>query len=204
MAYKFTFDLTKVSQSFFREIAKTAESTNLNRKISHAVLSVINKFKIHEITGLDVQNIVEVVTDLVDIQIKNVTNRPGFVKGKKKVLFLPQCLREKTHGSCKASFKSEIPSYFCNSCSSDCLVNQATNIGKQKGYDVYIIAGGSCIARIVEQNEYDAVIGVACPPEVKLGGSYMEKLKIPWQGIPLTKNGCVFTKFNIESLQKII
>ncbi|MCX6821971.1 MAG: hypothetical protein NTW30_04300, partial [Candidatus Aenigmarchaeota archaeon] len=83
MAYKFTFDLTRVSQSFFREIAKTAKSTNVHRKISHGVLSLIDKFKVHEITGLDVQNIVEVVADLVDIQIKNVTNRPGFIKGKK-------------------------------------------------------------------------------------------------------------------------
>jgi hypothetical protein len=204
MAYKFTFDLTKVSQSFFREIAKTTKNTDAHRKISHAVLSIIDKFKIHEITGLDIQNIVEVVTDLVDIQIKNVTNRPGFVKGKKKVLFIPQCLRENTHGFCKATFKPEVPSHFCNSCSSNCLVNKATFMAKQKNYDVYIIDGGSCLTRIIDNNSYDAVVGVACPPEIKLGGSYLNELKIPWQGVPLTKNGCVFTKFNIESLRRIL
>jgi hypothetical protein len=204
MAYRFNFDLTRVSQSFFREIAKTAENTDLHRKISQGVLSIIDKFKIHELTGLDIQNIVEVVTDLVDIQIKNVVNRQEFDKGKKRVLFLPQCLREKTHGSCRATFKPEIPSHFCNSCSSNCLVNQATFMGKQKGYDVYIIDGGSCIASIIEKNSYDAVIGVACSPEIKLGGCYLEQLNIPCQGVPLTKNGCVFTKFNIESLRRII
>jgi hypothetical protein len=204
MAYKFNFDFTRVSQSFFREIAKTAENTGIHRKIGSGISSLVKKFKMEEITGLNIQNIVEVITDLVDIEVKNVSNRQAFIKAKKRALFLPQCLREKTHGSCKATFKPEIPSHFCNSCSSNCLVNQATCLGKKKGYDVYVIDGGSCIARIMGQNEYDATVGVACPPEIKLGGDYMEKLNIPWQGVPLTKNGCVFTKFNVENLQKIL
>ena len=174
MAYKFNFDFTRVSQSFFREIAKTAENTDLHRKIEHGILSLVDKFKIHEITGLDVQNIVEVVTDLVDIHIKNVVNRPVFIKTGKRALFLPQCLRKNTHGSCKAMFKPEIPSHFCNSCSLDCSINQATLIGKKNGYDVYIVDGGSCIARIIEQNSYEAIVGVACPPELKLAANYLE------------------------------
>jgi len=204
MAYKFNFDFTRVSQSFFREIAKTAENTNVHRKISCGILSLVKKFKVHEITGLDVQNLIEVVTDLVDIQIKNVANRPAFIQTKKRALFLPQCLRKNTHGSCKAIFKPEIPSHFCNSCSFDCFVNQATRMGKQNGYDVYIVDGGSCIARIIEQNSYEAAVGVACPPELKLAENYLKELGIPGQGVPLTKNGCVFTKFNIESLQRIL
>jgi hypothetical protein len=204
MAYKFTFDLTKVSQSFFRDIVKTAENTGIHKKIGYGISSIVKKFRLQEMTGLDIQNLVEVVTDLVDLQIKNVTNRTEFNKTMNRVLFLPQCLRKNTHGLCKATFKPEVPSHFCNSCSSDCLVNKATFMGKQRGYDVYIIDGGSCIARIMGQNEYDAVIGVACPPEIKLGGTYLDDLNIPWQGVPLTKNGCVFTKFNIESLQRIL
>jgi len=204
MSYKFTFDFTNVSQSFFREIIKISENTRIHKKIGYGISSLVKKFRIQEITGLDIQNIVEVATDLIDIQIKNAINKPAFVEAKRKVLFLPQCLRKNTHGSCKATFKTEIPSHFCNACSSDCLVNQATIIGKQRGYDVYIIDGGSCIARIMEKNSYNAVIGVACPPEIKLATNYLEELNIPSQGVPLTKNGCVFTKFSIESLQKIL
>ena len=204
MGYKFTFDFTNVSQSFFREIIKTAENTKIHKKIGYGISSLVKKFKIQEITGLDIQNLVEVVTDLVDIQIKNVIHRPTFIEAKKKALFLPQCLRKNTHGSCKATFKPEIPSHFCNACSSNCLVNRATVIGKQRGYDIYIIDGGSCIARIMERNSYDAVVGVACPPEIKLAENYLEELGIPSQGVPLTKNGCVFTKFNLESLEKIL
>ena len=204
MAYRFSFDLTRISQSFFREIAEAAENADLNRKISSGILTLVDKFKVCEMTGLDVQNIVEVVTDLVDIQIKNVTQRPRFINTKNRVLFLPQCLRKNTHGACKATFKPEIPSHFCNACSSNCLVNQATSLAKQKNYDVYIVDGGSCIARIIEKNSYEAAIGVACPPELKLAVTYMEEFNIPCQGVPLIKNGCVFTNFNLESLQKIL
>lgn len=132
MAYRFNFDFTRVSQSFFREIIETAERTGIHKKIGHGISSLVEKFKIQQITGLDVQNIVEVVTDLVDIQIKNAANRQTFLEGKKRVLFLPQCLRKNTHGACKATFKPEVPSHFCNSCASDCLVNQATISGNRK------------------------------------------------------------------------
>ncbi len=204
MAYKFNFDFTRVSQSFFREIVKTAENTGIHRRIGYGISSLVKKFKMEEITGLEIQNLIEVVTDLVDIQIKNAANRPVFMQRKKRALFLPQCLRKNTHGTCKATFKPEVPSHFCNSCSLDCCVNQATRLGKLNGYDVYIVDGGSCIARIIQKNSYDAVVGVGCPPELKLAADYLEELDIPGQGVPLTKNGCVFTKFNIESLQRIL
>jgi hypothetical protein len=113
-------------------------------------------------------------------------------------------LRKNTHGTCKASFKPEIPSHFCNYCSADCYVNKATQLAKQRGYDVYIVDGSSCIPSILQKNSYEGVVGVACPPELKLASSYLEELGIPGQGIPLTKNGCVFTKFNIENLERIL
>jgi len=204
MAYKFNFDFTKVSQSFFRELARITERTRLHKKIGNHLSFLVKRFRIHEITGLDLQSIIEVVTDMVDIQVKNMANRPEFNKAKKRVIFLPQCLREYTHGTCKATFKPEIPSHFCNVCSSNCLVNQATLMGKQKEYDVFIIDGGSCIPRIINQYEFEGVIGVACPSEIKLGGNYMDELSIPWQGVPLTKNGCVYTQFNPENLLKVL
>ena len=204
MGYKFTFDFTKLSQTFFREIAKTAEKTRIHRKIKTGAISLVKNFKISEITGLDVSNLIEVVTDLVDIQIKNMVHREDFLNSKKRVLFLPQCLRKHTHGTCKAVFKPEIPSHFCSNCSVDCLVNQATKLGKQNGYDVYIVDGGSCIPKILKQNSYDAVVGVACPEELKLAAQQLEKTGIPGQGVPLIKNGCVYTSFNIDSLKNVL
>ncbi len=204
MGYKFTFDLTKVSQSFFREIAKTAEKTKIHKKIEVGAISLVKNFKISEITGLDFSNLIEVITDLLDIQIKNMVHREDFLKSKNRVMFLPQCLRKHTHNSCKAAFKPEIPSHFCSNCSASCLVNQATMLGKQKGYDVYIVDGGSCISKILKQNSYDAVVGIACPEELKLAAEQLEKTGIPGQGVPLIKNGCVYTSFNIDSLKLVL
>lgn len=46
------------------------------------------------------------------------------------------------------------------------------------------------------------VVGVACSHEIKLGYNYLKDIGLSGQGIPLAKNGCANTKFNLESLKK--
>lgn len=105
---------------------------------------------------------------------------------------------------CKAVFDSNIPSYNCSHCSPDCLVNQATLAGKERHYDVYVLPGGSCIDRILERGGYEALVGVACGAEIKLAGALLEKTGLPGQNVPLIKNGCASTTFNIEALQNVL
>ncbi|MEM1575846.1 MAG: DUF116 domain-containing protein, partial [Nitrososphaerota archaeon] len=64
--------------------------------------------------------------------------------------------------------------------------------------------GGSCIPKILKDNPYEGIVGVACCEELKLGSNYLRNLNIPGQGIPLIKNGCANTKFSIESLEIIL
>jgi len=113
------------------------------------------------------------------------------------------CARKYMDSRCKASFDPSIPSYFCNKCSKDCLINKASQIGLELGYDVYVIPGGSCVEKILRRG-YDAVVGVACRMELKLGLRIIKKLGIPGQGLFLLKNGCANTKFDIEQLEKIL
>jgi len=56
----------------------------------------------------------------------------------------------------------------------------------------------------MEQNRYDGVIGVACCEELKRGTNELERLGVEVQTIPLIKNGCAETKFNLESLSATI
>lgn len=79
---------------------------------------------------------------------------------------------------CKASFDPSIPSYFYNKCSENYLINKASQIGLELGYDVYVIPGGSCVEKILRRG-YDAVVGVACGMELKLGLRIIKKLGIP-------------------------
>ena len=105
---------------------------------------------------------------------------------------------------CQAQFNSEVPSYTCVRCSLDWLVNQATTLGERKGYDVYILPGGSCVPEILRRNKYDGVVGVSCSQELRLGGKYLKHVGLAGQAVPLLKNGCAKTTFSIGNLEKTL
>ena len=105
---------------------------------------------------------------------------------------------------CQARFDPTVPSYYCARCSPDCLINRATTLGEEKGYDVYVLPGGSCVPGILKENSYDGVVGVACTQELKEGGAYLKKMNLPGQMAFLIKNGCSNTRFSLESLEKVL
>lgn len=204
MPYRFTFDLTIVPKRFFRELALLVDSRSLHKKTGKALRSLIEKFKLSEITGLDISDIILILEDLVDIHLKNLAYRKDFAETRKRVLFLPHCARKYVDYKCQAEFDPEIPTYRCGKCSEDCQINQATELARELGYDVYVVPGGSCIPKIVKRFGYDGVVGVACGDEIKLASTYLDKTRIPAQAIPLLKNGCSNTKFNLSSLSRVL
>jgi len=204
MPYKFSFDLSSISKSFFKELARVAAERKLHKRLGMKARHLSDKFKLTEITGLNVPDALQLVEDLVDLHVQNVSEQERFKKTKKRALFLPHCARKYMDNRCKASFNSKLPSYKCGHCSEDCLVNKATNLGEQKGYDVYVLPGGSCILDILKRNRYEGVVGVACSQEVKLGGEGLKQMGLAGQAVPLIKNGCANTSFSLQSLEKTL
>ena len=204
MPYQFKFDLTRLSQSFFTGIAVAAQKRRLHRRIGEATLRLLERFRVQEITGLDFAQALMLLEDLIDIQTKNFNNRERFVRTSRRVLLLPHCSRKYMDNRCKAVFDSSIPSYGCSHCSPDCLVNQATLAGEERGYDVYVLPGGSCIHQILQKGRYEALVGVACGEEIKLAEGLLEKTGLPGQNVPLIRNGCANTTFNIRALKKVL
>ncbi|MEM1583809.1 MAG: DUF116 domain-containing protein [Nitrososphaerota archaeon] len=204
MPYRFTFDLTIVPRKFFRELALLIDSRNLHKKTGEVLRNLIKKFRLSEMTGLDVSDILLILEDLVDIYLKNIAYRENFIRTGKRVLFLPHCARKYIDYKCRAEFDPEIPTYRCRKCSDDCQVNQAAEIARGLGYDVYIVPGGSCIPNIIKRFGYDGVVGVACGEEIKLASIFLDRANIAAQAVPLLKNGCSNTKFNLSSLSRIL
>ena len=202
MPYKFTFDLSHLSQSFFQELAKFSNKRKLHREIGEKVQYLVEKFRIGEMTGLNISDALIIVGDLIDVYINNLTEKERFLKTSKRAVFLPHCSRKFMDNRCQARFNPEVPSFFCAHCSYDCLVNQATILAEKRGYDVYVIPGSSCIPKLLKKN-YEGIIGVACCEELKLGMEYLKKVNLVGQGIFLTKNGCANTRFSLDSLEKI-
>lgn len=205
MPYGFTFDLRGLPRSFFQELLKLAYSLKIHRRMSHAARYLVTKFRVQEITGLNLLEAISLFEDLLEIQVLNILNRDGFMAaGGRKVLFLPHCARKYMDNRCRAEFDPSTPTYRCMSCSPDCLINQATAIARERGYDVYVLPGGSCIPKILALRRYDAAVGVACGAELKLGYMALKRLGIPGQAVPLLKNGCAETYFDVEELRKLL
>lgn len=204
MPYKFTFDLSKVPLFFFAEIATVSYQKGMHKTFLNKLHELILKFRIQEATGLNLADAVVVLQDLIDLQVINMIERNKFLQTKKRALLLPHCSRKYMDNRCKASFDATIPSYICGHCSEDCLVNKADQFARQKGYDVFLLSGGSCIPKIVKNRQYEGIVGVACGEEMKIMGPLLDSMSIMGQGIPLIKNGCAGTVFNLETLRKVL
>jgi len=204
MPYKFTFDLSKIPRFFFTEVAKVGYQKGLHRKVGRTVQDVVNKFKIQEATGLNLSDAVLLIEDLVEMQARNLLERETFVQTRKRALFLPHCSRKYMDGRCKAVFDPNIPSYVCGHCSEDCLINRAVAFAERKGYDIYVLPGGSCVPKILKSKHYEGAVGVACGEELRMSGEILQGMGVAGQAIPLIKNGCANTFFNIETLFKTL
>jgi hypothetical protein len=204
MPYKFTFDLSKVPRFFFTEIATVSYQRGMHKSFLTTLNDLILKFKIQEATGLNLSDAVALLQDFIDLQAINSIERNRFLQTKKRALFLPHCSRKYMDSRCRASFSPEVPCYICAHCSEDCVVNQADLYAKKKGYDVYLLPGGSCIPKILKTSKYEGVVGVACGEEMKIMGPLLKGMNVTGQAIPLIKNGCACTTFNMETLRKVL
>jgi hypothetical protein len=204
MPYKFTYDISKVPRFFFTEIALIGYQRGMHKTFLKTLQDIIKKFRIQEATGLNLSDAVVLLQDLINLQAVNLIERGKFLQTKKRALFLPHCARKHMDNRCKAAFDSSIPSYTCAHCSPDCIVNKADCLAKKKGYDVYILPGGSCVPKILKTTRYEGIVGVACGEEIKISGEILGGMDVAGQAIPLIKNGCANTVFNMETLIKTL
>jgi hypothetical protein len=204
MPYRFTFDLSPVPRFFFTEIARISYQKGVHKSLLNTLQEVIKKFRIQEATGLNLSDAVVVIQDLIDLQAINLVERKKFLKTKKRAVFLPHCSRRFMDSRCKAVFDETLPSYVCAHCSPDCLVNKADSVAKRSGYDVYVLPGGSCVAKILKKSRYEGIVGVACGEEIRVSTGTLQDAGVAAQAVPLIKNGCSNTVFNMETLIKTL
>jgi hypothetical protein len=204
MPYKFTFDISKTPHHFFTELAMVGYQRGMHKVFLKTLQDMIRKFRIQEATGLNLQDAVVLIQDLINMQALNLMQRQKFLQTQKRALFLPHCSRKYMDSRCKAVFEPSLPSYVCAHCSPDCGVNKADRIAREKGYDVYVLPGGSCVPNILKAKNYEGVVGVACGEEVKMSGELLSSMSVAGQSVPLLKNGCANTVFNMETLIKTL
>jgi hypothetical protein len=70
--------------------------------------------------------------------------------------------------------------------------------GEDLGYQVFIIPGSTFLKKIIEENDFKAVLGVACYQDLNL--AMMKLNKFSCQGVPLLRDGCVNTKVDYKAV----
>ena len=204
MPYSFIYDLNKVSQNAFSQALEISCKLGVTKLLSTNAKRIVKLLKLDQLTGLNLAEAITLVEDFIEVQNANNLQRENFDKAEKKALLIPHCARSYMDRKCMADFNPQIPSYTCNHCQEDCLVSKVIKLGTKKGYDVYVIPGGSCAEKILRDKNYKGVVGVACGSELKMALGLIEKLGIAGQGIFLTKNGCANTKLDLVNLEKVL
>lgn len=136
----------------------------------------------------------EHLIDDISIKVRDDINKEKFRKipAEKTLIFLPHCLR---HRDCPATLQKE--GLNCTECGL-CSIGVIKKKSEPLGYKLYIVPGSSFVKKIVMENKFKAVIGVACHEDL----SQMMMLLSDFcpQGVLLEKTGCFETKVNVKKV----
>ena len=136
----------------------------------------------------------EHLIDDIAIKVRDEINKEKFkeVPADKTLIFLPHCLR---HKDCPATLQKE--GLNCTECGL-CSIGVIKKKSEPLGYKLYIVPGSSFVKKIVMENKFKAVIGVACHED--LNQMMMLLSDFCPQGVLLEKTGCFETKVNVKKV----
>ena len=112
----------------------------------------------------------------------------------KRMVFVPQCLR---NDKCPARVSSQT-GFECRDCGL-CIIADIRKIATD--VRVCISPGGSFALRLLKLHRPQAVLGVACPPDLFEGLQSAFRGGIPAQGVELTRFGCVNTDVPLNAVR---
>ncbi len=149
--------------------------------------------------GLCEDNLKNIAVDLY-----NLRNEPEYssIPKEERLLFLPHCLR--IANKCKGKYGDE--GLLCRHCTKDCRVNIITTEAQKLGYKCFVVPGGQMVFNIANKYKPKAVLAVACFNELKEGAARTNggDYDIPFQLVPLLKDGCVNTEVDVEEVKKLL
>ena len=141
-----------------------------------------------------VLNLDDYLIDDIAIKVRDDVNKEKFkqIPAEKTLIFLPHCLR---HKDCPATLQKE--GLNCTECGL-CSIGVIKKKAEPLGYKLYIVPGSSFVKKIVMENKFKAVIGVACHED--LNQMMMLLSDFYPQGVLLEKTGCFETKVNVKKV----
>lgn len=140
----------------------------------------------------------DVMVDQMGVEVRNKVNKNTFEKtsNNEKIIVLPHCLR---HRDCEARLgETGLVCSKCGKCSIGVIKDKAEEIG----YKTFIVPGSSFVKKIIEDNEFESVVGIACYEDLNM--TMMKLSDFAPQGVLLSRTGCFETKVDVKTvLEKI-
>ena len=132
--------------------------------------------------------------DDIAIRVRNDLNKEQYnrIPAEKTLIFLPHCLR---HKDCPATLQKE--GLNCTECGL-CSIGVIKKKAEPLGYKMYIVPGSSFVKKIVMENKFQTVLGVACHED--LNQMMMLLSDFYPQGVLLERTGCFETKVNVKKV----
>ncbi len=132
--------------------------------------------------------------DKISIETRNRINRKKFdsIPPEKKLIFLPHCLR---HRECKADLGEQ--GLTCTQCGK-CSIGVIKNKAEPLGYRIYIVPGGSFVKKILKENKFKSVLGIACYEDLSQTMTLLSDFYPV--GVLLKKTGCFETKVDVKEV----
>lgn len=139
-------------------------------------------------------NLDDHLIDDIAIRVRNDLNKEQYKKipADKTLIFLPHCLR---HKDCPATLQKE--GLNCTECGL-CSIGVIKKKAEPMGYKLYIVPGSSFVKKIVMENKFQTMLGVACHED--LNQMMMLLSDFYPQGVLLEKTGCFETKVNVKKV----
>ncbi|MBZ9570237.1 DUF116 domain-containing protein [Methanobrevibacter sp. TMH8] len=140
----------------------------------------------------------ESMVDHIGVEVRNKVNEKKFndIEPKDKIIVFPHCLR---NPKCEAILDET--GLVCDCCGK-CAIGIIKPKAEKMGYKVFVIPGSTFVKKIVKNNEFKSVLGVACYEDLNL--TMMKLANFAPQGVLLSRAGCFKTKVDIKTvLEKI-
>ncbi|OWT33612.1 hypothetical protein BGI41_01510 [Methanobrevibacter sp. 87.7] len=136
----------------------------------------------------------ETMIDQMSIAVRNHINKNKFknTDNSKKIIVLPHCLRS---ADCEAILDET--GLVCNECGK-CSIGVIKSKAEDMGYKVFVVPGSSFVKKIIKNNDFDSVLGVACYEDLNLTMIHLSDYAP--QGVLLSKTGCYQTKVDVRSV----
>ena len=127
---------------------------------------------------------------MLEIELMNRAFGERFRTARRKLAFLPHCLRD-LEADCRAAPRDI--DYACRGCSIRCNVHAVSALLRENSIEPYIWMQANLkrlFRRLRSAEGGLGVMGIACVPELVRGMRMCAKLDIPVVGVPLNANRC--------------